>query len=398
MLTRLKDRGPSLIKEKHIIYLPKFTFIGLVLWQRTRHWSNGRESRSIETSTWTTESTEVKSFLGLVNSNTRFIPDLTTISEPSRRLTKKEESVCFWSRAAGSLHRTETTVSRGRVFGEFWLQCRNKDYCWFKPSRFKDSPVTGAERGESCYCLFQLGTAWCGTTSTLCTNGKGSIRNCLRLWEISRVSLWTSILTVDRSQTSRIRLFWVVQTFSKNRKMVLQLQPHFLLWNICLGKWTLQMLCHAVQLSKKLGREMLLRTEYTRFGKHSCAKSHDRWGNWGDVWSRWRVREPTTMPATMYQDRKLGECKLFRLQVSQRRILYFWKYVPERNKNSGTKEIWSKGNWVRSWLHQGMLRMKQRCGDQNLIRKPRSFAKHVMGDKLGVDQAVLNLATWLRCL
>ena len=92
-------------------------------------------------------------------------------------------------------------------------------------------------------------------------------------------------------------------------------------------------------------------------------------------------------------------CKLFRQQVSQRWTLYFWKYGPKsRNKNSGTKEIWSKSNWVGSWIHQGMLRMKQRCGDQNLIRKPRSFAKHVMGDKLGVDQAVLNLATWLRCL
>ena len=94
------------------------------------------------------------------------------------------------------------------------------------------------------------------------------------------------------------------------------------------------------------------------------------------------VREP----ATMYQNRKLGECKLFRLQVSQRWTLYFWKYGPKsRNKNSGTKEIWSKSNWVRSWRHQGILRMKQRCGDQNLIRKPRSFAKHVMGDKLGVE-------------
>lgn len=88
----------------------------------------------------------------------------------------------------------------------------------------------------------------------------------------------------------------------------------------------------------------------------------------------------------MYQNRKLEECKLFRLQVSQRWTLYFWKYGPKsRNKNSGTKEIWSKSNWVKSWLHQGVLRMKQRCGDQNLIRKPRSFAKHVMGDKLGVE-------------
>jgi len=197
---------------------------------------------------------------------------------------------------------------------------------------------------ESCYCLLQRWTVWSGTTSSLFTNGKGSIRNCVGLWEIPRVPLWTSILTVDRSHTSRIHLFWVVQTLGKNRKMVLQLQPHFLLWNICLGKWTLQTLCHAVQISKKLGREMLLRTEYTRFGKHSCAKSHDRWGNWGDIWSRWRVREP----ATMYQDRKLWECKLFRLQVSQRWTFYFWKYGPEKNKNSGPKEIWSESNWVTS--------------------------------------------------
>ena len=118
---------------------------------------------------------------------------------------------------------------------------------------------------ESCYRLFQQGTVWCGTTSSLFTNGKGSIRNCVGLSEIPRIPLWTSILTVDRSQTSRIHLFWVVQTLGRNRKMVLQLQPHCLLWNICLGKWTLQMLCHAVQISKKLGREMLLRTEYTRF-------------------------------------------------------------------------------------------------------------------------------------
>ena len=31
VLTRLKVWGPSLIKEKYKIYLPKFTFIGLVL-------------------------------------------------------------------------------------------------------------------------------------------------------------------------------------------------------------------------------------------------------------------------------------------------------------------------------------------------------------------------------
>ena len=34
VLTTLKDRGLTLVKEKCIFYLPKLTFIGLVLWQQ----------------------------------------------------------------------------------------------------------------------------------------------------------------------------------------------------------------------------------------------------------------------------------------------------------------------------------------------------------------------------
>ena len=34
--------------------------------------------------------TEVRSFLGLVNFNARFMPNLATIAEPLRRLTKKD--------------------------------------------------------------------------------------------------------------------------------------------------------------------------------------------------------------------------------------------------------------------------------------------------------------------
>ena len=77
------------------MYILYFTFIGLVLPQKgidlreenVKAVTQGRESQ--------------------------------TASEPSRRLTKKEEPVRFWSRAAGSLYRTETTVSPGVVFGEF---------------------------------------------------------------------------------------------------------------------------------------------------------------------------------------------------------------------------------------------------------------------------------------
>ena len=38
---------------------------------------------------------EVKSFLGQVNFNARFIPDLATVAEPSRWFTKKGEPFIF---------------------------------------------------------------------------------------------------------------------------------------------------------------------------------------------------------------------------------------------------------------------------------------------------------------
>ena len=38
---------------------------------------------------------EVKSFLGLVNFNARFIPDLATVAEPLGRLAKKGEPFIF---------------------------------------------------------------------------------------------------------------------------------------------------------------------------------------------------------------------------------------------------------------------------------------------------------------
>ena len=84
--------GLTFIKEKCIFYLLKLTFIGLVLWQQ----GIGPTEDKVEVLTQAREpknASEVKSFLGLVNFNTRFIPEL-------RRLTKVEEPVCFLSRAA----------------------------------------------------------------------------------------------------------------------------------------------------------------------------------------------------------------------------------------------------------------------------------------------------------
>jgi hypothetical protein len=94
VLTRLEERGLTLNKEKCVFDMPKLTFMGLLLSNRgigpteekVRAVVEAREPQNV---------TEVKSFLGLVNFSARFIPDLATVAEPMRQLTKREEYHLF---------------------------------------------------------------------------------------------------------------------------------------------------------------------------------------------------------------------------------------------------------------------------------------------------------------
>ena len=94
VLTRFEERGLTLNKEKCVFDMPKLTFMGLFLSNRgigpteekVRAVVEAREPQNV---------TEVKSFLGLVNFSARFIPDLATVAEPMRQLTKREEYHLF---------------------------------------------------------------------------------------------------------------------------------------------------------------------------------------------------------------------------------------------------------------------------------------------------------------
>jgi hypothetical protein len=87
VLTRLEERGLSLNKENCVFDMPKLTFMCLLLSSRgigpteenVRAVVEAREPQNV---------TEMKSFLGLVNFDARFIPDPATIAE-LRRLTKR---------------------------------------------------------------------------------------------------------------------------------------------------------------------------------------------------------------------------------------------------------------------------------------------------------------------
>ena len=68
--------------------MSKVIFMGLVLSERGVG-PTQKKVKAVTDARETENVSEVKSFLGLVNFSARFIPDLTTISEPLRRLTKK---------------------------------------------------------------------------------------------------------------------------------------------------------------------------------------------------------------------------------------------------------------------------------------------------------------------
>ena len=59
---------------------------------------------------------ERKSFLGLVNFNARYMPDLATVAEQLRRLTKKEEALIFGPDQQGELKRRWVQAETQRYF------------------------------------------------------------------------------------------------------------------------------------------------------------------------------------------------------------------------------------------------------------------------------------------
>ena len=69
--------------------MPQLTFMGYLLSRK----GNGQTESRIEAVVWANEPTnaeEMLSFLGLVNFSTWFIPNLASITEPLRELTRKD--------------------------------------------------------------------------------------------------------------------------------------------------------------------------------------------------------------------------------------------------------------------------------------------------------------------
>ena len=88
VMERLKEVGLTLNPDKCEFAMQKITFMGHVLSHRGIEPTEGR-IRAMKNAKQPSNVAEVKSFLGLVNFSARYIPNLATLTEPLRKLVRK---------------------------------------------------------------------------------------------------------------------------------------------------------------------------------------------------------------------------------------------------------------------------------------------------------------------
>ena len=118
VLQYLKKRGLTLNKEKCEFRMSKLIFMEKVLSDKgvgpteakVEAVVNAREPQNVS---------EVRSFLGLVNFNARFIPNLATMAEPLRRLTRKDIQFRWLEKEQTAFDQLKETLSRAETLAYF---------------------------------------------------------------------------------------------------------------------------------------------------------------------------------------------------------------------------------------------------------------------------------------
>ena len=118
LLNRLQETGLTLNRDKCILRMSELSFMGHMLSARGIGPEDAKvqavkEARHPETST------EVRSFLGMVNYSSRFIPNLATIAEPLRRLTRKGEPFIWNEEHENSFNQLKESLANTDTLGYF---------------------------------------------------------------------------------------------------------------------------------------------------------------------------------------------------------------------------------------------------------------------------------------
>ncbi|KAK6192673.1 hypothetical protein SNE40_004107 [Patella caerulea] len=118
VLDVIRSKGMTLNPEKCLFKLPKLKFMGHVLSAKGLAPADVKVKAITETREPTTAS-EVRSFLGLVNYTGRFIENLATISEPLRRLTRKEEKFVWGTEQRDAFNELKERMKKAETLAYF---------------------------------------------------------------------------------------------------------------------------------------------------------------------------------------------------------------------------------------------------------------------------------------
>ncbi|PFX12869.1 Retrovirus-related Pol polyprotein [Stylophora pistillata] len=114
----ISDKGLTLNPEMCVFRMPQLTFMGYLL---SRKGIGPTESRvdAVVRAKEPTNAEEVRSFLGLVNFSARFIPNLASISEPLRELTRKDVPFKWGTEQGAAFEILKSKLGRAETLAYF---------------------------------------------------------------------------------------------------------------------------------------------------------------------------------------------------------------------------------------------------------------------------------------
>ena len=125
VLDRLKERNVTLNKGKCKFNMDKLVFMGHVL---TPHGIEPAEDKvkAVLEARRPESASEVRSFLGLVQFNSRYIPDLATVFEPLRKLTQKNVTFVWGSEQDIAFQKLKQRLANADTLGYFQKNAKTK--------------------------------------------------------------------------------------------------------------------------------------------------------------------------------------------------------------------------------------------------------------------------------
>ena len=118
VLNRLLEKCITLNKEKCVYSMNKLTFMGFLLSEKGVGPTDAKV-KAVRNATTPTCASEVRSFLGLVNYNGRFIQDLATKSEPLRKLTRQNVPFVWTEKEEKAFQTLKDEISKAETLGYF---------------------------------------------------------------------------------------------------------------------------------------------------------------------------------------------------------------------------------------------------------------------------------------